>query len=243
VVALADVSAAVRDQTGKELATVKPELAAALFEGYLEDEVVLAAGGTQEDSLPLADRGARVRELLARLCPPPPRPTAAQVEAYLAAHPELAPHADRLLLRQLILPDQNTALLARRRLLHGDDFATMSRELSHAPNAAQGGMLGWVERGQLPPEFEAAVVGLPSGGISEPVPSNAGWHLFQVMEKRPAGSGADSETRRRARETLASRDAEALRKSCLRRLALGVGVQVDCRDAPFPCHNPFEETP
>ena len=107
-------------------------------------------------------RTARVRELLISLCPTPAPPTDAQVDAYLAAHPD-SPPGERLRLRQLILPDSSTAQLARDRLRNGESFAALSRELSRAPNAASGGLIGWVERGQLPPEFEAVVFGLAPG--------------------------------------------------------------------------------
>jgi parvulin-like peptidyl-prolyl isomerase len=97
-----------------------------------------------------------------------------------------------------------------------------------------------VERGQLPPEFEAAVFGLTAGEVSDPVPSNAGWHVFQVMERHAAGAGPDTPVRDRVRGQLAAEAAEAARSACLRELAARVGVRVDCAGASFPCRNPFE---
>jgi len=243
-ITLADLSAYVSAQTGRELADVPPDLSAALFERYLEDSVVLAASTDPADrELPAALRGARVRDLLPALCPPPPPPTEAQLDAYLASHPEAASHGDRLHLRQLILPDQAAARTARERLRSGEDFATVSRETSRAPNAAAGGEIGWIERGQLPPEFEAAVFGLAPGEVSEPVASTAGWHLFQVTERIGAGAGPDPIARERARAVLTAELAEAARRKCLATLAAKVGVQVHCDGATFACRNPFEGQP
>ena len=206
--------------------------------------MLLAASPSPGDhDLSPAVRTARARDLMASLCPPPPRPTETEVDAYLAAHPELAGGADRIKLRQLVLPDQATARAARERIRAGEDFVALSRELSRAPNAADGGLLGWVDRGQLPPEFEAAVAGLAPGDVSEPVPSNAGWHVFQVMERHAAGDRPDAAVRERVRARLAAGAAEAAQKACLTELAARVGVQVNCAGAAFPCRDPFEGKP
>ena len=103
-------------------------------------------------------------------------------------------------------------------------------------------MLGWVERGQLPPEFEAAVFGLAPGELSEPVASNAGWHVFQVIERQSPGD-AKADLRQQATAELAAQAAEKQRRACLRELGARVGVRVECEGAPFPCRNPFEERP
>lgn len=236
-----DLAAVVRAQTGKEPGLVSPDVVAALFESYLEEEVLLAASGENDDvAVPTASRGTRVRELLAELCPPAAEPSEAEVDARLAGEPA---GKERVLIRQLILPDAAAAHAARQRLQAGEDFTALSREVSRAANAAQGGAIGWVERGQLVPEFEAVVFGLPDGGVSQPVASNAGWHVFQVTGHRAASGAADPSTRARAREELMAQAAERAKRGCLRRLAAKVGVEVECEDATFPCRNPFEEQP
>jgi len=244
VVTAEEVRSYVATQAGRPAAEVAPELAAALFERYLEEAVILAASPEPSDrDLPPPARSARARDLLPTLCPPPRPPSDAEVDAYLAAHPAPTPAGDRIRLRQLILPDPSSARRARERLRAGEDFAALSREASRAPNAADGGLIGWVERGQLPPEFEAAVFGLAAGEASEPVASNAGWHVFQVMERRAAGGAATSDARQRARGELEAERAEASHRECLAGLAARAGVSVDCVGAFFPCHNPYEGKP
>jgi hypothetical protein len=230
----------VEAQTGRPYSEAPRELVSALFEGLLEEEVVLVAGGAPEDrTLAPVARSARVRELEATLCPPPPPPSDAEVTAFLAAHGEPSSSGDRVHLRQLILPDEAAARAARERVRRGEDFAVISRELSRAPNAAAGGMLGWFEKGQLAPEFEAAVLGLPAGGLSEPLASNAGWHVFQVMERRPASAGADPSELERARAELGAAKAARSRRECLGKLAARVGVEVHGEGLPFEVRNPF----
>ena len=237
-----DIANVVRVQTGRNAADVAPDLIAALFESYLEEEVILAASPNPGDrDLPFAERGARTRELLSSLCPPPLPPSSADIEARVASEREKA--GERVLLRQLILPDATSALAARDRLRTGEDFAKLSSTLSRAPNAKAGGMIGWIERGQLPPEFEAAVMGLAQGEVSQPVQSNAGWHVFQVIARRHPGEGDDEAVRSRIRDELEAAAAETTRRACLHDLAARVGVEVPCAGASFPCANPFEVQP
>ncbi|MFH1175847.1 MAG: peptidylprolyl isomerase [Acidobacteriota bacterium] len=241
-VTVADLRLVVSAETGRPLESVSPELAAALLESHLENEVVLAASPLASDrELAGSERTARVRELLSSLCSLPPAPSEAEIDAFLAAQGGEENHGERLLLRQLILAEEASARAAAQRARQGEDFTALSRELSRAPNAATGGAIGWVERGQLPPEFEAVIFGLPLGGTSAPVASSAGWHVFKVIER--SAPGASTHSRQAARTELAARSAESARRKCLRELAGRVGVEVFPAGAPFPVHNPFEEKP
>lgn len=50
----------------------------------------------------------------------------------------------------------------------------------------QGGGLGWIERGKMPPEFDAVAFTLDIGLISKPVKTSLGYHLIQVEDKKLA---------------------------------------------------------
>jgi len=64
------------------------------------------------------------------------------------------------------------------------DFADLAKKYSEDGSAANGGGLGWMSPGDLVPEFEQAMNRLQIGEVSNPVKSEFGWHLIQVMERR-----------------------------------------------------------
>ena len=64
------------------------------------------------------------------------------------------------------------------------DFADLAKKYSEDGSAANGGDLGWMSPGDLVPEFEQAMNRLQIGEISNPVKSEFGWHLIQVIERR-----------------------------------------------------------
>lgn len=73
----------------------------------------------------------------------------------------------------------------RNRIINGEKFADLAKEYSNDPgSAAAGGELGFVSRGQFVPEFEAAAMKMQPGELSQPVESQFGFHLIQLIERR-----------------------------------------------------------
>jgi len=68
-------------------------------------------------------------------------------------------------------------------VLKGGDFARIATLQSDAQDASQGGTMGWFLPGSMPPRF-TPVFDLPVGGISQPIRSAAGFHLFTVTRER-----------------------------------------------------------
>jgi len=73
----------------------------------------------------------------------------------------------------------------RERVLRGEKFGALARLYSDDPgSASKGGDLGFVERGTLYPEFEAAAFNLKTGEISQVIKTQAGYHIIQMIERR-----------------------------------------------------------
>ncbi len=66
----------------------------------------------------------------------------------------------------------------------GTDFQSLAIANSAGQNALKGGNLGWRKTAQLPSLFITALQDLSPGQISEPIRSDAGYHLLKLYERR-----------------------------------------------------------
>ncbi len=98
-------------------------------------------------------------------------------------------HARHILLRPSEIQSLEDARIKlnhlRERVENGEDFAGLARAHSEdVASAATGGDLGWVNPGQLVPDFEKAMNALKPGQVSTPVRTPFGLHLIQLLERR-----------------------------------------------------------
>jgi peptidyl-prolyl cis-trans isomerase C len=73
------------------------------------------------------------------------------------------------------------------RVRGGEDFATVAKENSDCPSAAQGGDLGLFGRGVMVLAFEQAAFGLKVGEISDMIETQFGYHIIKVTEHQDVG--------------------------------------------------------
>ncbi len=73
----------------------------------------------------------------------------------------------------------------REKLQAGGDFEVLAREWSDCPE--EGGTLGYVERGEMVPEFEDTVFALEVNRLSPVFESRFGFHIALVASRRAAG--------------------------------------------------------
>lgn len=70
------------------------------------------------------------------------------------------------------------------RLIAGEDFATLAKELSADPGSGKnGGDLGFFTKGMMVKEFEDAVFNGKVGEIQKPVKTSYGYHIIKVTDK------------------------------------------------------------
>jgi len=214
--------------TGEAWQGVNARVASRLLDQFLDQQVVLESAehsGRLKDPISSVGGQVDVRMLLADLCgPPPPSPAAVIEEEVGRRMKENLPA--RAHVRQMLVDDLAQARAARQRLAEGEDFVELSRELSRAPNAADGGEIGFVDQGGLPPEIDEVIFSLAAGEISDPVQGPSGYHVFQVLEIVPAGRADRSQVEATVRLENDRRAARIHTRECLERLADEAGVEV-----------------
>jgi len=71
------------------------------------------------------------------------------------------------------------------RIKKGEPFDKVAKSVSLAPNRVQGGAVGWVQAGQLPPQISAVLINLAKGQVSQaPIQMQQGWYLLKLEDKR-----------------------------------------------------------
>jgi peptidyl-prolyl cis-trans isomerase SurA len=79
------------------------------------------------------------------------------------------------------------ALLLREMIMKGESFDLLAAKYSQGPAAAQGGDVGFIEKGTVIPEVEVVAFSLPLEHVSEVIESSLGFHIIKVVDKKGAG--------------------------------------------------------
>lgn len=87
--------------------------------------------------------------------------------------------------RHILVKTKEEAEAIIKQLDDGADFVELAKEKSTGPSGPNGGDLGYFGRGQMVPAFEAAAFAMDVGSYSaEPVPTQFGFHVLKVEDKR-----------------------------------------------------------
>jgi peptidyl-prolyl cis-trans isomerase SurA len=122
---------------------------------------------------------------------------------------------------------QKRLVALRERINDGDDFANLARAHSDDKGSAiNGGSLDWVGPGALVPPFEEAMNKLAINEISQPVQTQFGWHMIQVLG-RENQDNSEQFKKDKIREEIRKRKIEEETELWLRRLRDEAFVEID----------------
>jgi len=118
---------------------------------------------------------------------------------------------------QIVVGIETEAEEIYKRLVKGDNFARIAREISISPEGKSDGDLGFFSRGQMPQEFDV-VFDLKIGKISKVIQTPYGFHIFKVIERKEARKMNFNEARDIIRKRLLKEQQDARFKEWLKAL-------------------------
>lgn len=178
------------------------------------------------------------RAFFAKLREKVKQPTEDEIKKYFEENRAHFKKRERIYLRQIVTDDQAKAEALKADIKKGD-FAKLARRYSNAPEAKNGGLVGWVERGTV--DFFEPAFSLPVNSVSNIVKSPFGYHIYRVEKKLPASAGSLDEARpeivkvllarREQAEFVAWLDGQIRSSRVLKDYALIQSIQVETRSS------------
>jgi peptidyl-prolyl cis-trans isomerase C len=189
----ADLAFAAED-IGQDLNTIPPaQIRAVLLAQMIDLKLMSQAGhakGLESDELfklrldYLTDRALRrafTKQAISDTI------TTAEIQAEYDKQIAAIPTEDEVHARHILVTTEDDAKAIKAELDAGADFATLAKEKSIEPNAAQsGGDLGYFKAAQMVKPFADAAFAMKVGEISSPIQTQFGWHIIKVEDRRPA---------------------------------------------------------
>lgn len=127
-----------------------------------------------------------------------------QIQEYYKQHQNDFNEPETVVLRTLLLKIASAedrqkifdwALEIRKKLEAGENFEELAKKFSEDASAIEGGLIGYVKKGQLREELDKQVFSLKAGEISDVIETSLGFHIFKVDEKISAYSRSMEEVR------------------------------------------------
>jgi peptidyl-prolyl cis-trans isomerase C/foldase protein PrsA len=126
---------------------------------------------------------------------------------------------ERVRAAQIVVKTMEEAQRILAQLRAGKRFEELAQKFSLSADAKVGGDLGYFPRGVMPPQFDEVAFRLGVGQLSEVVATDYGFHVFKVLDRRPARKRSFGEVRDKIEAALLSKkraQAEADFKKSLR---------------------------
>jgi peptidyl-prolyl cis-trans isomerase C len=179
------------DEVGSNMPQMTPDQKREYFITYLSDVIILSQAAEKQN---VADRDdvkhriafERNKVLMETLLQDTGKASLtddAMHKVYDEAVKQMPPE-EEVHARHILVPTEEEAKEIEAELKKGADFATLAKEKSKDPGAADGGDLGYFTKDQMVPEFSDVAFKLDKGQISDPVHTQFGWHIIKVEDKR-----------------------------------------------------------
>jgi len=227
---IAVTDAEAKEEAGKlKTALGSPDDVAAFLKGI---------GATEADLIAQVRRTLSVSRFVDQKVAPGLAVDDAQARAWYDSHPDAMKRAEAAHIRQIVVavaPDAPTATRTAARqkieevmkaLRGGEDFATLARRHSDGPEAQRGGDSGYVTPGGgALPAIERAALSLKPGQTSDILETRRGFHIVQVIDRRPGGAVPFEEAKPKIVERLKDEQRQAKVRDYVATLRSGARIE------------------
>lgn len=171
--------------TSSEKELIKSQLESGYNEGELE-KILRGRRMTRDDWLKQQEKKRIIeksidQELRQQLVLKP-----GEIENYYKKHTALFREPEGSRCRHIVVTKEEKAKTILSLLKKGENFANVARQYSESPDREHDGDLGLMnQNSNFPPVFKETCLTLKMGQTSEIIPSEYGYHIFRVIEKKP----------------------------------------------------------
>lgn len=112
-------------------------------------------------------------------------PSEEDIKSYYDQAKDSFKHREKIFMRQILVDEESKAELMKTEL-KSKDFADLAKKFSIAPEARDGGLVGWIEKGSV--DFFDSAFAQPVGAVGPIIKSPFGFHIIKVEKKIPAST-------------------------------------------------------
>jgi parvulin-like peptidyl-prolyl isomerase len=168
-----------------------------------------------------------IKKVISKASAAAPEITLEEIKAYYDSHPDEFYRPAMVRFKQIMTRTREEADNLQKRLVQGGDMAATVAESSTIPASAGSSEPGWFAKGDLDESIEKAVFSLPVGKVSGVVETPYGFHIFEVLGRKPEGIRSLHEVMKEIETKLRAERLEAFYSEWLKGLRKDIPVKID----------------
>jgi parvulin-like peptidyl-prolyl isomerase len=168
-----------------------------------------------------------IRKITRKASEASPQVSIEEIKAYYDSHPEEFRRPAVVRFRQIVMRTREEADNLQKRLVQGGDMAATVAQSSKVPASAGSVEPGWFAKGDLDESIEKVVFSLPVGKVSGVVETPYGFHIFEVLGRKPEGVRGLHEAITEIETKLRSERLEAFYSEWIQGLRKAIPVKID----------------
>lgn len=141
----------------------------------------------------------RIERLLEAHTAAVPMPDEDRLKQFFNQHIEQYKQDEQIRVRQILVRSREEAEQLKLRT-RKESFEELARKHSVSPEASRGGDLGYFSKGTMPAIFDQVCFALKDREISEVIASDYGFHLFQLVDRKPAAKADFAKVREQVKK-------------------------------------------